>query len=122
MQIDNQRLNIRNIETELSSLKNQNIKYKTENESIIASKSRLELLHESSLNEIKALRNENEAMTRMLEGHRNSNVSADDQIKNLMRQLESTNETTRTVQKEHTLISHELQEKINEINICREEK
>lgn len=82
----------------------------------------MELLHESSLNEIKALRNENDAMTRMLEGHRNNNVSADDQIKNLMRQLESANETTRIVQKEHTLVSHELEEKINEIKICRDEK
>jgi hypothetical protein len=61
-------------------------------------------------------------MIRMLEGHRNSNFSADDQIKNLMRQLEGANETTRIVQKEHALVSHELEEKINEIKICRDEK
>jgi len=122
MQIDNQRLNIRNCETEIGSLKSENIKYKTENESIIASKSRLELLHESSCNEVKTLRNENEALVRMLEGHRNSNTNIDEQIKHLIRQVDAANETTRVVQKEHALISHELAQKINEIKICRDEK
>lgn len=122
MQIDNQRLNIKNCETEIGSLKSGNIKYKTENESIIASKSRLELLHESSCNEVKTLRNENEALVRMLEGHRNSNTNIDEQIKHLIRQVDAANETTRVVQKEHALISHELEQKINEIKMCRDEK
>jgi hypothetical protein len=58
----------------------------------------------------------------MLEGHRNSNTNTDEQIKHLIRQVDSANETTRVVQKEHALISHELEEKINEIKICRDEK
>jgi len=58
----------------------------------------------------------------MLEGHRNSNLNTDDQIKQLLRQVDASNETTRVVQKEHALLSQELGEKINEIKICREEK
>jgi hypothetical protein len=36
--------------------------------------------------------------------------------------FDGANETTRVVQKEHSLLSQELGEKINEIKICREEK
>ena len=102
-------------EEQLSLLRGDSFKSKTELDSHAAGRQRLQIQLEGTLKELQLVKDENSTLTKLREKDRKALLDADRRVQDNHLLLQNAQENVRVVQKEHQALSEELGVKLEEV-------